>query len=356
MKIEQIEGKIVRVVVGQDDYNLERYYDDLIFLESYGILTFGDTNFRVLKNFFVDNGYNPESLDLCLEDDESIGLEMPKTWYLNKGKHALSIAMYYNYLNFHGIVENKNLGTFNEKIAKEYGRIACIEVYQEEDLKLFLSLKKIDFFGTPRTLTECVRYLEGWSIQKYPRLKGYATFSKFIELWSRINFPHFNASEWYLGKGKSNQINKKGVTNVRKAIRYFWQNYLLKESCSISNEDIEVDILGGIKFCNIRQPKIILMSEDLFSEEDSEYEIFVNLTRKLSLKKKYISRQKNDFPKKNAKKARLIFPDALIILVENDDSFGRNFSLINPVKQALNMEVVVTAKILRYFLENGREY
>ena len=62
---------------------------------------------------------------------------MPKTWYLNKGKHALSIAMYYNYLNFHGIVENKNLGTFNEKIAKEYGRIACIEVYQEEDLKLY---------------------------------------------------------------------------------------------------------------------------------------------------------------------------------------------------------------------------
>ncbi len=295
-------------------------------------MTFGDTNYRVFEKFFVEKGYNPEPLDLCLDDDKSIGLEMPKTWYLNKGKHALSIATYYNYLNWHGIVENKNLDTFNKNISDDYGKIACIEVYLEKELKSFLDVKNIEYFGTPRTLTECVRYLEGWNIQKYPRLKGYATFSKFIELWSRTNFPYFNSEEWYLGKEKSNRINSSGqVTNVRKAIQYFWQNYLLKKHKKISDEDVEIDILGG-KFHTIRQPKIILLSEDLFSEQNSDFEIFNNLTKKLSKDKIYVSKLKNDFPMKNAEVAKEIYPDSLIILIENDTSFSRNFSLINSMK------------------------
>lgn len=354
MRVEKIDKNIVRIVVDESDYNLNEYYDNLIFLESKNILTFGDTNYRVFEKFFAENGYSPESLDLCFDDDKSIGLEMPKTWYLNKGKHALSIATYYNYLNFHGIVENKNLVTFNKKIADEYGRIACIEIYLEKELKSFLNSHKIKYFGTPRTLTECVRYLEGWNIEKYPRLKGYATFSKFIELWSRINFPHFNADEWYLGKERSNQINKTGqLTNVRRAVQYFWQNYLLEKHRHLSDEDVEMDILGGDKFYNIRQPKIILLSEDLFSEENSDYEIFKNLTKRLSKEKIYISKSKNDYPKKNAEIAKIIYPDSLIVLIENDKSFHRNFSLINPVKQAINADVVIATKILRSILENN---
>lgn len=332
MKIEKIDKKIIKIIAEQDDYNLDEYYDNLLFLESQNILTFGDTNYRVFEKFFVEKGYNPEPLDLCLDDDKSIGLEMPKTWYLNKGKHALSIATYYNYLNWHGIVENKNLDTFNKNISDDYGKIACIEVYLEKELKSFLDVKNIEYFGTPRTLTECVRYLEGWNIQKYPRLKGYATFSKFIELWSRTNFPYFNSEEWYLGKEKSNRINSSGqVTNVRKAIQYFWQNYLLKKHKKISDEDVEIDILGG-KFHTIRQPKIILLSEDLFSEQNSDFEIFNNLTKKLSKDKIYVSKLKNDFPMKNAEVAKEIYPDSLIILIENDTSFSRNFSLINSMK------------------------
>ena len=246
MKIEKIDSRVIKVIADQNDYNIDEYYANLIFLESKNILTFGDTNYRVFEKFFIEKGYDPKALDLCLDDDKSIGLEMPKVWYLNKGKHALSIAAYYNYLNWHGIVENKNLETFNKKIADDYGRIACIEVYLEEELKSFLDLHKIEYFGTPRTLTECVRYLEGWSVEKYPRLKGYATFSKFIELWSKINFPQFNSGEWHLGKEKSNQINKAGqVSNVRKAIRYFWQNHLLKKHEKVSAEDVEIDILSG---------------------------------------------------------------------------------------------------------------
>ncbi len=356
MKIQKVDNKIIKIIVEKDDYNLDEYYDDLIFLESKNILTFGDTNFRVLEKFFLNNGYKPEQLDLSLYDDKSIGLEMPKTWYLNKGKHALSIATYYNYLNFHGIVENKNLETFNKKIAKEYGRVACIEIYSEKEFKSFLDFHKIEYFGTPRTLTECVRYLEGWSIEKYPRLKGYATFSKFIELWSQINFSHFNAKEWHLGKKKSNQINKNSLTNVRKSVRYFWENYLLKKHEKISDEDIEIDILGDGKFHKIRQPEIILMSEDLFSEENSDHEIFKNLTKRLSKKKIYISNYKNNFPEKNARVARIVYPDSLIVLIENDEHSSRNFSLINPIKQALSEDVVVATKILRYILENHSKY
>ncbi len=350
MRIERLAEKLVRVVVNEKDYNLDEYFDNLFFLESKNILTFGDSNFRIFEKYFLDNGYNPEMLDLCLDDDKSIGLEIPSTWYLNKGKHALSIAMYYNYLNFHGIIEKKNLKTFNKKIAKDYGRIACIEVYDEAELKSFLGLHKIEYFGTPKTLTECVRYLEGWNVNKYPRLKGYATFSKFIELWSRINFPHFNADEWYLGKEKSKQKHK--ATNVRIAVRYFWKNYLLKKHRWISDEDVEVDILGGNKFHNIRQPKIILMSEDLFSDDKSGKEIFKDLTRRTSKEKVYISKLKNNFPKKNADIAKILFPDSLVVLIENDKSINSNFSLINPVKQAINTDVVIATKILRHFLEN----
>jgi len=352
MKIQKINKKIIRVVVSQDDYNLDEYYENLVFLESKNILTFGDTNYRVFEKFFTEKGYDPKSLDLCLDDDKSIGLEMPKVWYLNKGKHALSIATYYNYLNWHGIVENKNLTTFNKKISDEFGKISCIEVYLEKDLTSFFNMHKVEYFGTPRTLTECVRYLEGWNITQYPRLKGYATYSKFIDLWSRINFPHFNADEWYLGKEKSNQINNKGqLTNVRKAVQYFWQNYLLGKHKRLSDEDVEIDILGG-KFHEIRQPKFILLSEDLFSKKNSNYEIFKNLTKKLSKEKIYISKLKNDFPRKNAEIARLVYPDSLIVLIENDKKLNRNFSLINPIKQAINTDVVIATKILRYILEN----
>ncbi len=143
MKIEKISNSIIKVIVDKNDYDLDEYYDNLIYLEKQNILTFGDTNFRVFEKFFVEHGYQPEALDLCLDDDKSIGLDMPKTWYLNKGKNALSIATYYNYLNFHGVVETKHLDTFNQNIAKDYGRIACIEIYLEKELKQFLSAHKI---------------------------------------------------------------------------------------------------------------------------------------------------------------------------------------------------------------------
>lgn len=352
MKIEKINKKLIKIIVTQDDCNLDEYYNNLIFLESKGILTFGDTNFRVFEKYFTEKGYNPKPLDLCLDDDKSIELEMPKVWYLNKGKHALSIATYYNYLNWYGIVENKNLATFNKKIAEDYGRISCVEIYLEDELKFFLDSNKIQYFGTPRTLTECFRYLEGWNLKQYPRLKGYAVFSKFIELWSKINFPHFDSQEWYLGKEKSNKINLTGrSTNVREAVQYFWQNYLLKKHPIISEEDVEIDIFGG-KFHNLRQPKIIMLSEDLFSNKDSNNEIFKTLTEKLSTKKIFISKLKNNFPIKNAKIAKEIYPDALVVLIENDVSINCNFSLINPIKQAVNADVVIATKILKYILKN----
>ena len=110
-----------------------------------------------------------------------------------------------------------------------------------------------------------------------------------------------------------------------------------------------MDILSE-KFHSIRQPKIILLSEDLFSEKNSDFEIFKNLTKKLSKDKIFISKLKNDFPMKNAEVAKEIYPDSLIILIENDASFLRNFSLINPIKQAINTDVVIATKALKHIL------
>ncbi len=45
MKIEKIDKKIIKIIAEQDDYNLDEYYDNLLFLESQNILTFGDTNY-----------------------------------------------------------------------------------------------------------------------------------------------------------------------------------------------------------------------------------------------------------------------------------------------------------------------
>lgn len=351
MRIEKIDKKLIKVTVDQDDCNLDEYNDNILYLAVRKILTFGDTNFKTFKKFFDNQGYHTHGLDLCLDDDKSIGLEMPSTWYLNRGSNALSIATYYNYLNWHSVVEHNNLATFNGEIAHEYGRISCVEIYFEKELGEFLDFHKIKYFGTPRTLTECVRYLEGWSNPgRYARLKDYAVFSKFIELWSSNNFPAFNLQEWFLGKEKS--INEMGrATNVREAVKYFWQNYLLKKEQKISDEDVEIDILSE-KFHTTRQPKIILLSEDIFSEDNSESELFKNITHNLSMEKIYVSKLKNDFPMKNAEIAKEIFPNSLVVLIENHPSFNRNFSLINPIKHGINTEIVVTTRILKNILES----
>lgn len=68
----------------------------------------------------------------------------------------------------------------------------------------------------------------------------------------------------------------------------------------------------------------------------------------------YISKSKNNFPLKNAEIAASIYPDSLIVLIENDKSFNRNFSLINPIKQSLNPDTVIATKILKYVLENSK--
>ena len=43
MKIDKINEKLIKIIVNQDDYNLDDYYADLIFLESKSVLTFGCT-------------------------------------------------------------------------------------------------------------------------------------------------------------------------------------------------------------------------------------------------------------------------------------------------------------------------
>lgn len=356
MQIIKLDKRIVKVILTHHDLDVDRHFDNTLYLERAGILTFGDMNSRIFRSTLSKRGMEPTLLDLCFEDDKSIGLDMPRTWYLNKGKHALSIAHYYNYLNFHGVVEKFDPETFNEEIVNSYGRIACIEIYNEAKLLDHLDDSGYPYFGTPRTLTECVRYLEGWNIIDYPRLKGYATFSKFIELWCRLYFPRFNAAEWHLGKEQSQRINKERISNVRESVRFFWENFLLQKHPKIAPEDIEIDILSPT-FMEKRQPDILFLSEDLFSKQNpSSVEIFRNLTRRMKKNKIFFAKEKSNLAYKNALLAREQYPNCLIVLLENDSSMPSNFTLINPIKHSLNTDIVLSTKVLRKIIEEYSRY
>jgi hypothetical protein len=333
VKLKKIEKHIVKFTISKNDYSARNYEENLNFLESKKIVSFGDMNTKILEKFFKEKGYNPKPIDLCLDDDKSIGLEVPKTWYLNRGRFALSIAAYYNFLNFQEISENNKLLNSNKEITDKYGMISCIEIYLEKELRQLISSKKIKYFSTPRTLTECIRYLEGWNIQEYPRLKDYAAFSKFIELWSSTNFPNFNRKEWYLGKYKSSITNRKNKSNIREAVKYFWMNYLLKRREQLLDKDIEIDILEGEKFANIRQPNVILISEELFGKD-----------------KKML---KNSHTMKNARAAKKIYPKAIIVVIENDKSIKRPSSLLSSVKYGVNNDVIIAVKIIKTMFDKN---
>jgi len=356
MQIIELGNKILKVIFSYHDINVDLHFSNTQYLESAGILTFGDMNSRIFESVLKRQDHHSSILNLCFDDDKSIGLDMPRTWYLNKGKHALAIAHYYNYLNFHGVVEQHNLDSFNKKIVETYGHVACIEIYNEVTLLDNLTKSGYQFFGTPRTLTECVRYLEGWDLIQYPRLKGYATFSKYIELWCRLYFPQFNSAEWHLGKEKSLKINRKRPTNVRTGVRFFWEHFLLQKHHRVDAEDVEVDILSP-KFCEKRQPDIILISEDLFSKNNnSGVELFANLTTKLKRNSIYLSKHKNEKAMKNAMLAREQYPNSLIVLMENDLSMPCNFSLINPIKHSINIDIVLSTSAVKTIIENYKQY
>lgn len=345
MQIVKVEDKIFEVTASRV-IDADRIHGDLSFMEHAGMMTFGDQTTRILNDEFIKCGYSVELTDLCYDDDLSIGLQMPETWYLNRGLYALSISMYFNFLNYKELAKVQRLYSVNAEVARDFGRIAAVEVYLEEDLKKQLDLASVRYFGTPRTLTECMRVLEGWDVKRIPRLKRYVTYADFIQLWCSVNFPDYRESEWRLGKEVSKEVLEVNrTTNVRDGIRYFWEHYLECRKERISPEDIEVDILDST-FQRIREPRYILLGEDIYAGEsiDTGSEIVFKSFSESKIMKYPRNISSNPKQYDTARLIRKRFPLATVILFKNPPNMPTfTMTKLDEVKEGVSREVAVVA-------------
>lgn len=359
MRVIKIEEGLFEVTASRV-VDADRIHHDLSFMEQAGMLTFGDQTTRVLSDLFEKRGFPVDQTDLCFDDDMSIGLEMPATWYLNRGLYAISISMYFNFLNYKEMAKAGILYTKNAEVVEEFGRIAAVEIYIENDLRTSLAAAKTRYFGTPRTLTECMRVLEGWDMNQIPRLKRYVTYADFIRLWCRINFPDYRDDEWGMGKQASKAaFEANGTTNVRQGIMYFWQNYLECRELRIAHEDIEIDILDP-DFQSSREPRYVLLGEDIFAEEslNTGSEILFRSFSESMVLRYPRNMARNDKQRKTAMLVRERFPNTTVIMLKNPDTMPAfTLTKFDEVKEGVSREVAVAASGLCHvhsILQGGR--
>lgn len=321
-------------------------HEDLSFMERAGMVTFGDQTTRILADKFRELGYTVELTDLCFDDDLSLGLQMPETWYLNRGLYAISISMHFNFLNYKEMAKAGHLYTKNPEVARDFGRIAAVEVYMENELLTYLKKRKKRYFGTPRTLTECMRVLEGWDLNQIERLKKYVTYAEFIRLWCSINFPGFKQQEWGIGKQASKKIfDDTGTTNVREGIKYFWQHYLEPRSEKIAPEDVEIDILDP-EFPVARQPRYVLLGEVIFAEQslDTGFELVFRSFTESKIIRCPRNAASNEMQLKTAKLVQQRFPQTTIIMFRNPPGMPTfTMTKFDEVKEGVSREVAVVA-------------
>lgn len=261
--------------------------------------------------------------------------------------------MYFNFLNYKEMAKAGVLYTRNLSAANAYGRIAAIEIYIKSDLQAALAEIGSRYFGTPRTLTECMRVLEGWEVQQIPRLRHYVIYAEFIRLWCSVNFPRYKPDEWKMGKERSKRLfRQSGTTNVREGIRYFWEQYLAQKPEKISPEDIEVDIVD-VRFQKCRQPRYVLLGEDIFADEytDTGADLIFHSFSESKVIRCLRTMRTATTDEHQRETARLLmerFPCATVIMFKNP-AHSPTFTLtkVDEVKEGISREVAVVAAGLR---------
>lgn len=346
-RIERIDEEIFRFKVSEDigEKDLIRILTDFTTVFPKGVLTYGDINTETLVEQIQARDYAVQRSALCMDDDRSLGLEPPNTGYLNKGDHALSISMYYNFLQFKVGAQNGELFKRNTEIGEEFGRIAMIEVFLEDKLETFLKMRGMKYFATPKTLTETVRVNEGWDRQRIPRLNDYVEFAGFIEEWSKNNCPSYYKDGWHLGRETSEKmVSEFGSTNVRVCTRYFWQNYLINKEPKIQKKDVEIDIVDP-GFIKEKEPDIIMLGENFIEPsarpgstgKDIHFNYF-STGKTIEVPHLIKSDEKNI---KNAYMLTERFPGTKIVMMENPEGLPRfSMSKLDEVKQGYNKEVI----------------
>jgi len=309
-----------------------------------GLGTYGGVNTDVLYREIAKVGYNIEREEICASDDDDIGLRMPNFWPINFGKHALSTAMYYVKEQMRYTSGFESFPSWNREARKQLGWISLIEIYDINDVLTDLNERRISYFSTPRTLMECVRFLEDWGMD---RLGEYRDYSEEIEKWSKKQ-GFYDRSEWHLGREQSKSLMKqeKRRTNVRLCVNEYWKQVLCDRG--FNPNDRELDILSP-EYEQQRDPKIVLVGEDFFpldgrftSNKSDETITFKYNFRDIQ----HVIPVNTSDPKNtsiaNAELLREKYPQAKIGLMTYGNKSGKLFKLIKEdgVKEGPSEEVV----------------
>jgi hypothetical protein len=187
------------------------------------------------------------------------------------------------------------------------------------------------YYGTTHTLTECMRILEGWDVEKIPRLQKYVGMASFIESWLQNYDPAHRPEEWHLGREKSKELFvSKGTTNVREGIHYFWNHYLLQKQPKIADDDVEINIIDP-RFASEKQPEFVLVGEDFLDlSGNTSADTYMNFHffKSNSNKQLPLLKERNNKQLLTAELAREKYPEAKIIMFQYSQPQKR-FTMVN---------------------------
>ena len=103
-----------------------------------GVLTYGGFATDCLADAFESEGFSIVKDEISPDTDATIELDMPNVWYLNKGLAALTIPLYYNFLQNKQKVKDETIHSDNVTIRETFGRVGMVEVFLQSELELFL--------------------------------------------------------------------------------------------------------------------------------------------------------------------------------------------------------------------------
>ncbi|MBT3304192.1 hypothetical protein HN592_04495 [Candidatus Woesearchaeota archaeon] len=312
--------------------------------------TYGGVNTDTLYEAITRKGYDITREEICAKDDEDVGLHMPNFWPINIGEWAMSIAMYYSYMQMRYTSGFPTFPSWNRQARTEIGWESTIEVYDLNRLTKRLETNEWPFFSSPLTLTECMRHLEGWQMR---RLNAYKEYSRKIEAWAKKQ-PFYDATEWHLGREQSKRLMQKTgqITNVRYCVKRFWQDVLTQRE--LQEGDRELDIVTPL-FSQDRMPDLMLVGEDFF-ETDGRFTPFdPEQHSTLTFKYNFQSRvehtnpvRKEDPKQHNYMTAQIAteqHPHTNVVLLSFDPQQRKLFKLIKEdgTKEGLSLEVILAS-------------
>jgi len=310
--------------------------------------TYGGMNTDILYDEYCQIFSDVKRDEICPTDDEDIGLRMPEFWPINLGNDSLSIAMYYCKEQMRYSSGFNNFPNWNTDIRKKYGWNSIVELFNYNNVYQRIIKEKINYFSTPFTLTECMRYLEGWQLE---RLNVYKSYALKIFDWAKKQ-PFYVKNEWFLGRDESRNFIKLNnrITNVRYCVKMYWQNYLLNKPIQLGDKELNI---VSRKFSDDRRPEIVLIGEDFFPLKGRFDDNDNSISDKIVFTYNFINRLQHSIPLKHKKDSinnegnaillKKKYPNANIIILSYEEG-NKLFKLIKDdnIKEGISIEIVLS--------------